>query len=162
MRLITGSFLYLALLLAVAASTAQVGSAADLGVNLSGLSPGPFSNRLNDADVEVARFVLHATGGDVTVGSVTISFGDPAAVQTSISALRVFYDADGNGTFTAGEQVGTDQTPDGVNGFLTFAGPFTALSTFQRDLQVRADITSNPAGYGVAFQFSIAASATWR
>lgn len=129
--------------------------AADLAVNVSGATGPDFANKLDDTDVEVARFALQAGGGDVDVDAVTIHFTNAAAANEAFTAVQLFYDADGNGTFDGSEQVGTAQVPNGTDDFVTFTDTFTAVSGVIRELQLRVDIGNDAAAYGEAFQFII-------
>lgn len=130
--------------------------AANLAVNLSGTTNPAFSNKLTDTDVQVARFVLQASGGDVGVSSITVTVSNPTHAVNAFTGMRLFYDTDGNGSFDPTEELSTVQTVAGAT--VTFAEAFTALNGLIRELQVRVNIGANPTVYGEAFVFSINAS----
>ena len=129
--------------------------AADLAVAVSSNQGPDFANKTNDVDVEVARFRLSATGGAVSVDDLTITFSNETMADDAFSQLRLFYDADGNGTFAANEELSTGQTPNGAANTLTFTEVFSAPDTSTNDLQLRADINNTSTFYGQAFTFSI-------
>jgi hypothetical protein len=135
-------------------------SAATLSVNLSGQSGQAFSTRLNTGDVPVGLFAFQTSGGSVDVNAVTIHFNDPAAAASTFTAVRVFFDADGNGTFDPTEEVGSAQAPNGTDDFLTFTGNFTAPAGAIRLLQVRVSVGTNVAAYGGSFAFRIDSEAS--
>ncbi len=136
----------LAILLAASALPA-----ANVAVNLSGTTNQPFANKLVDTDVQVARFVLQASGGDVTIDGITIDFSNPTNAALAFSGVRLFYDANGNGTFEdPAEELGSVQAVG--TGAVTFTETFTALNGLIRELQVRVHIGNNVAVYGEAFQ----------
>src|SRR5690606_13533624 len=93
-----------ALLAAILAFLAVPALAADLAVNLSGQSGGAFSTRLQSNDVQVARFVLQASGGDVTVDAITLHLSNFAMADDALTGVRLFYDADGNNVFDPSEE----------------------------------------------------------
>lgn len=135
--------------------------AADVSVNLSGTAPGNFSNKLQDTDVEVARFVLQASGGSVSIDSITVHYTNPTAAASAFPLVKLFYDANGNGTFEAGEQVGNSQAAGaGPTADSLLFTPAMALSvpTALRNLQVRVDIGTSGALYGEQFRFRIDAA----
>lgn len=136
-------------------------TAADVSVNLSGTAPGNFSNKLQDTDVEVARFVLQASVGSVSIDSITIHYTNATAAASAFPLVKLFYDANGNGTFEAGEQVGNSQAAGAgpTSDSLLFT-PAVALSvpTALRNLQVRVDIGTSGALYGEQFRFRIDAA----
>lgn len=129
--------------------------AANLAVNLSGTTNQSFANKLSDTDVQVARFVLQASGGDVAVDAITITVSNATAAANAFTGMRLFYDADGNGTFDASEELSTVQAVTGT-GLMVFTESFTALNGLQRELQVRVNIGSDVSVYGQAFSVSIA------
>lgn len=133
-------------------------SAATLNVTLSGASPANFENRLSDTSVEVTRFVLTSTGAAVDCSAVTITFTNPTSADEAFTAVRVFYDANGNSSFEAGEEIGTSQAPNGAAATLAFTGNFT-VPTSSRLMQVIVNTGANVASYGGAYRFSIAAAA---
>ncbi len=149
-----------ALLAAILAFLAVPALAADLAVNLSGQSGGAFSTRLQSNDVQVARFVLQASGGDVTVDAITLHLSNFAMADDALTGVRLFYDADGNNVFDPSEELDVAQAPNGTDDFLTFTHTFTALSGQIRELQVRATVGNNPAAYGQSFQFRIDSAAS--
>ena len=132
--------------------------AATLNVTLSGASPANFENRLSDTSVEVTRFVLTSTGAAVDCSAVTITFTNPTTADEAFTAVRVFYDANGNSSFEAGEEIGTSQAPNGAAATLAFTGAFS-VPTSSRLMQVVVNTGANVASYGDAFRFSIAAAA---
>lgn len=129
--------------------------AANLAVNLSGTTNQAFANKLVDTDVQVVRFVLQAGGGDVTVDSITITVSNAAQAVNAFSGMRLFYDADGNGSFDPSEELGTVQAVAGAT--VTFTESFVAQNGLIRELQVRVNVGSSTSVYGESFQFSIAA-----
>jgi len=129
-------------------------SAANLAVNLSGTTNQAFANKLTDTDVQVVRFVLQASGGDVVVDGIAITVSNPTNAVNALTGMRLFYDADGNGTFDPSEELSTVQTVTGAT--TVFTETFTALNGLIRELQVRVNIGANVTVYGEAFQFSIA------
>lgn len=131
--------------------------AATLNVTLSGASPANFENRLSDTSVEVARFVLTSTGASVDCSAVTITFTNPTMADEAFTAVRVFYDANGNLSFEAGEEIGASQVPNGAAATLVFTGPFT-VPTSSRLMQVIVNTGANNAAYGESFRFGIAAA----
>lgn len=135
-------------------------AAADLSVNVSGQSGSAFATQLQTADVQVARFVVQASGGDVTVDAVDIHFTNAAGANTAFTGIRLFYDADGNGIFDTSEEVDVAQTPNGVDDFVTFVDSFTVFSGQIRELQLRATVSNNTAAYGQAFQFRVDGAAS--
>jgi len=144
----------LLLLLCLLLPAASV-SAATLSVNVSGQSGPAFGTRLNTSEVQVGLFALQASGGPVTVDAVTLHFNSPAAAAVAFTSVRLFFDADGNGTFDPTEEIGSAQPPDGTDDFLTFTGTFTAPAGLIRLLQVRVSVGNNPASYGETFAFRI-------
>ncbi len=133
--------------------------AANVAVNLSGTTNQPFANKLVDTDVQVARFVLQASGGDVIIDGVTIDFSNPTNAALAFSGVRLFYDANGNGTFEdPAEELGSVQAVG--TGSVTFTETFTSLNGLIRELQVRVHIGNNVAVYGEAFQARIDAAAS--
>lgn len=132
--------------------------AATLNVTLSGASPANFENRLSDTSVEVTRFVLTSTGASVDCSAITITFTNPTTADEAFTAVRVFYDANGNSSFEAGEEIGVGQAPNGAAATLAFTGNFT-VPTSSRLMQVIVNTGANVASYGDAFRFSIAAAA---
>lgn len=130
-------------------------SAGNLSVNLSGTTNQAFPNRLTDTEVQVVRFVLQSTGSNTTVDSITVTVSNAASAVNAFTGMRLFYDADGNGSFDASEELSTVQTVTGAT--TTFTETFTAMNGLIRELQVRVNIGSNPTVYGEAFTFSIAA-----
>ncbi len=148
----------LLLLSALLAVSAAALPAATLGVTLSGATPANFENRLSDTGVEVVRFVLTSTGASVACTGVTITFTNPTNADEAFTALRVFFDANGNSSFEAGEEIGVSQAPNGTAASLIFTGAFT-VPTASRLMQVIVNTGSNPASYGQAFRFSLAAAA---
>lgn len=131
--------------------------AANVAVNLSGTTNLAFSNKLVDTDVQVARFVLQASGGNVVIDGVTIDFSNPTNAALAFSGVRLFYDANGNGTFEdPAEELGSIQAIG--TGSVTFTETFTALNGLIRELQVRVNIANNVAVYGEAFQARIDAA----
>ena len=135
-------------------------AAATVNVTLSGASPANFENRLSDTGVEVARFVLTGSGGSVVCTGVTITFTNPTGADEAFTAVRLFYDANGNNTFEAGEELGTPGgvAPNGSAATISFNTGFT-VPVGSRLLQVTVNTGSNPAAYGQGFRFSIAAGA---
>lgn len=129
--------------------------AANLTVNVSGNTPPDFGNILNDTDVEVARFVFQATGGDVDISDVTLHVSNHTMAMAAFTNVRVFFDAEPNQTFSPGEKVGTDQTPTGTTDDLTFTGSFTVLDGNIHTLLVVVDIANNLTIYGEAYDFTI-------
>lgn len=127
----------------------------DLAVRVSGSTPADYSNHLNSTNRLVARFELEATGADVQVDDVTVHFSNETMADEAFSAIRLYYDANGNGTLEGTEQVGTDAVPNGSDAFATFTGTFTALAGLIRDLYVQVDIGNDPASYGQEFTFRI-------
>jgi hypothetical protein len=136
-------------------------AAADLSVNLSGQSGPAFATQLQSSDVQVARFVLQASGGDVTVDAIAIHFSNAANADEAFTGIRLFFDADGNGIFDTSEELDASQAPNGTDDFVTFTETFTAVSGQIRELQLRATISNNSAAYGQAFQFRIDAAASF-
>ncbi|MBE7493152.1 MAG: hypothetical protein HS108_15535 [Planctomycetes bacterium] len=130
-------------------------SAANVAVNLSGTTNPAFANKLSDSDVQVVRFVMQASGGDVNVSSVTLTVSNATQAAVAFTGIKLFFDSEPNGTFDPGEQVGTTQTIAGAT--VTFNGTFTVKNGLIHELQVRVDIGASTAVYGEAFQFSIAA-----
>ncbi|MCA8912801.1 MAG: hypothetical protein KDB82_13945 [Planctomycetes bacterium] len=130
-------------------------AANDLAFNLSGVTGPDFGNQLNDTDVEVARFVVQASGGAVQVEAITVHVSNFALADEAFTAVRLFYDANNNSSFEVGEQVGTDQVPNGTTDDLTFTGTVTAPNGGIRSLQLRVDIGTNATVYGEAFDFSV-------
>jgi len=132
-------------------------AAANLAVNLSGTTGPNFGNQLNDTDVEVARFVLQASGGAVSIDSVTVHISNFALADEAFTRVRMFFDADGNGTFDPTEEVDETSTivPNGATDDITFTETFSAPSGFIRTLQLRVNIGTNVAVYGEAYSFSI-------
>ncbi|MHC4841986.1 MAG: hypothetical protein ACYTDT_13695 [Planctomycetota bacterium] len=130
-------------------------AAADLAVAVSTNQGPDFANKTNDADVEVARFTLSATSGSVSVDDITITFSNETMADDAFSQLRLFYDADGNSTFAANEELDTGKVPNGTSNSVTFAEVFSAPDTFSYDLQIRADINNTSTFYGEAFSFSV-------
>ncbi|MCB9894615.1 MAG: hypothetical protein H6839_09210 [Planctomycetes bacterium] len=139
------------LLLAVPAS------AANLAFNLSGTTGPDFGNQLNDTDVEVARFVLQPTGGSVDIDSITVHISNFGLADEAFTRVRAFFDADGNGTFDALEELDETSTivPNGTTDDITFTETFTAPGGVIRTLQLRVDIGTNPVVYGESYNFSI-------
>lgn len=129
--------------------------AADLAVDVSVNQASDFANKTNDVDVEVARFTLSATGGAISVGELSITISNETMADDAFSQLRLFYDADGNGTFATNEELTSGQTPDGTSSILTFADAFSVANMSTNDLQLRADINNTSTFYGQAFTFSI-------
>lgn len=129
--------------------------AANLTVNVSGNTPPDFGNQLNDTDVEVARFVFQATGGDVDVSDVTLHVSNHLLADEAFTNVRVFFDAEPNQTFSPGEQIDTDMTPNGTTDDLTFTGSFTVLSGNIHTLLVLVDIANNATVYGEAYDWTI-------
>lgn len=132
-------------------------AAATLNVTLSGASPANFENRLSDTSIEVTRFVLTSTGASVDCSAVTITFTNPTTADEAFTAVRVFYDANGNSSFEAGEEIGVGQAPNGVAATLLFTGAFS-VPTSSRLMQVIVNTGANVASYGDGFRFSIAAA----
>ncbi|CAG0988565.1 hypothetical protein PLCT2_02335 [Planctomycetaceae bacterium] len=132
--------------------------AATMNVTLSGASPANFENRLSDTSVEVTRFVLTSTGAAVDCSAVTITFTNPTTADEAFTAVRVFYDANGNSSFEAGEEIGVGQAPNGAAATLSFTGAFT-VPTSSRLMQVIVNTGANVASYGSDYRFSIAAAA---
>ncbi len=132
--------------------------AATLNVTLSGASPANFENRLSDTSVEVTRFVMTSTGASVDCSAVTLTFTNPTTADEAFTAVRVFYDANGNSSFEAGEEIGVGQAPNGAAATLLFTGAFTVPTT-SRLMQVIVNTGANVASYGGAYRFSIAAAA---
>ncbi|MBZ0136556.1 MAG: hypothetical protein K8I27_09305 [Planctomycetes bacterium] len=129
--------------------------AANLTVNVSGNTPPDFSNQLSDTGVEVARFVFQATGGDVDISAVTLHVSNHLLADEAFTNVRVFFDSEPNQTFSPGEQVDTDKTPDGVTDALTFAGSFTVLNGNIHTLLVLVDIANNATVYGQAYDWTM-------
>jgi hypothetical protein len=144
-----------ALLAALLAILALPASAANLAVNLSGQSGPAFATQLQSTDVQVARFVLQASSGDVTVDAINLHFSNAANADEAFTGVRLFYDADGNNIFDTSEELDASHAPNGTDDFLTFTETFTAVSGQIRELQVRATVSANVAAYGQAFQFRI-------
>lgn len=134
-------------------------AAADLSVNVSGQSGPAFATQLQTADVQVARFVVQATGGDVTLDELDIHFTN-AAAATAFTGIRLFYDADGNGIFDTSEELDAAQTPNGADDFVTFVESFTVFTGQIRELQLRATVGNDSASYGNSFQFRIDSAAS--
>ncbi len=134
--------------------------AANVAVNLSGTSGPSFATQLQTGDVQVGRFVLQATGGDVTINSITIHFTNAANADEAFTSVRLFYDDDGNGIFATNEEVGTAQVPNGTDDFVTFTQTIVADDTQINELQVRVTVGNNVAAYGQAFRFRIDTAAS--
>lgn len=130
-------------------------AANDLAFNLSGTTGPDFGNQLNDTEVEVARFVVQGSGGAVQVDAVTVHVSNFALADEAFTGVRLFYDANNNGSFEVSEQVGSDQVPSGVADDLTFTGSFTVPNGGIRTLQLRVDIGMNATAYGQAYDFSV-------
>lgn len=129
--------------------------AANLAVNLSGTTNQAFDNKLQDTDVQVARFVIQAGGGDVAVDAIVLHVSN-AAAPFAFTGVRLFYDADGNSTFDPSEELSTVQAVSG--GAVTFTESFTAVNGLSRELQVRVNIGTDVSTYGEGFQFRIDAA----
>ena len=130
--------------------------AADLTINVSGNTPPDFANQLNDNDVEVARFVFQASGGDVDVSDVTLHVSNHLLADEAFTAVRVLFDSEPNGTFNPlTEQVGTDQVANGTTDDLTFSGSFTVLDGNIHTLLVLVDVSTNTSVYGEAYDWTI-------
>jgi hypothetical protein len=148
--------LHMRVVLAALLLTAAPAFAADLTVNVSGNTSPDFANVLNDSDVEVARFVFQATGGDVVVDEVVLHVSNHLLADEAFTAVRVLFDEEPNGTFNpATEQVGTDQVPDGLGSALTFTGTFTVKSGMIHTLLVLVDVANNATVYGESFNFTV-------
>lgn len=152
-------------LLAAFVLMAMPAMAADLTVNLSGTTGPDFANRLNTTDLEVARFVFQASGGDVGIDDIEIHFSNHTVADLAFTRMRLFYDANGNGSFETNEELDAASTiaPDGVNPSVVFAGiinalPWSVVAGPSRLLQLRVDVGNNIASYGDAFEFSIQAA----
>ena len=132
-------------------------SAANLAFNLSGTTGPDFGNNLNDTDVEVARFVVQPTVGNVDIDSITIHISNFALADEAFTRLRLFFDADGNGTFDPSEELDETSTivPNGTTDDVTFTETFTAPVGVIRTLQLRVNIGVNASIYGEAYNFSI-------
>jgi len=132
-------------------------SAATLAFNLSGTTGPDFGNQLNDTDVEVARYVVQPTGGNVSIDSITIHISNFALADNAFTRLRLFFDADGNGTFDPTEELDEASTivPNGATDDVTFNETFVAPSGLIRTLQLRVNIGVDTSVYGEAFNFSI-------
>jgi hypothetical protein len=130
-------------------------AAATLAVNLSGTTGPDFGNQLNDTDVEVARYVLQPTGGAVSIDAITVHVSNFVLADEAFTGVRLFFDADGNGTFDPSEEVATSQVPSGAASDLTFTETFSAPSGLIRTLQLRVNIGNNTTAYGESYNFSI-------
>jgi hypothetical protein len=130
-------------------------AAATLAVNLSGTTGPDFGNQLNDADVEVARFVLQPSGGAVSIDAIVVHVSSFATADEAFTGVRMFFDADGNGTFDPGEEISTSQIPTGAADDLTFTETFSAPSGLIRTLQLRVNIGNITSTYGQSYNFSI-------
>lgn len=130
-------------------------TAAIMSVNLSGTTGPDFGNQLNDTDVEVARYVLQPTGGAVSIDSITIHVSNFVLADEAFTGVRLFFDADGNGTFDPSEEIGTSQVPSGAASDLVFTETFSAPSGLIRTLQLRVNIGTNATVYGEAYNFTI-------
>lgn len=132
-------------------------SAATLAFNLSGTTGPDFGNQLNDTDVEVARYVVQPSGGNVSIDSITIHISNFALADNAFTRLRLFFDADGNGTFDPTEELDETSTivPSGATDDVTFTETFSAPGGLIRTLQLRVNIGVDTSVYGEAFNFSI-------
>jgi hypothetical protein len=130
-------------------------AAASLAMNLSGTTGPDFGNQLNDTDVEVARFVLQPSGGAVSIDEITVHVSNFATADEAFTGVRMFFDADGNGTFDPSEEVSTSQGPTGAGSDLTFTETFSAPSGLIRTLQLRVNIGNITSTYGQSYNFSI-------
>ncbi|MBX3458673.1 MAG: hypothetical protein KF696_01765 [Planctomycetes bacterium] len=135
-------------------------AAASLSVNLSGTNGPSYATQLGSTNMQVARFVAQASGGDVLCNALTVHFDNAANAAIVFSGVRVFFDADHNGIFDATEELATSQAPNGTDNFLTFTEAFTALQGQFHEVQVLVTVTANAAAYGEAFRFRIDAAAS--
>ena len=144
-----------AILAAIVVLLALPLAAADLSFNLSGTTSPDFANQLNDTEVEVARFVVQGSGGAVLIDDITVRVSNFALADEAFTAVRMFYDANNNGSFELSEQVGSDQVPSGVSADLTFVGAITVPNGSIRTIQLRVDVGNNATAYGEAYDFSV-------
>lgn len=134
--------------------------AASVSVNLSGSNGASFATQLGSTNVQVARFVLQATGGDVLCDGLTIHFDNAANANVAFSGVRVFFDSEPNGIFDTTEELASSQAPNGTDNFLTFTEAFTVLAGQLHDVQVLVTVTAATASYGEVFRFRIDAAAS--